>query len=67
MIQNGEGVYSFSGGNVTYNGVSLGSTATYRTTMDYHIKRSRVFESTCEDGQWTPPAIILSAGNDLKM
>ena len=63
MIQNGEGVYSFSGGNVTYNGVSLGSTATYRTTMNYHINGSRVFESRCEDGLWTPTAVIQSAGN----
>ena len=63
VIQNGEGVYSFSGGNVTYNGVSLGSTATYRTTMNYHINKSQVFESRCEDGMWTPPAVIESTGN----
>ena len=63
VIQNGEGVYSFSGGNVTYNGVSLGSTATYRTTLDYRINGSCVFESRCEDGVWTPPAMIESASN----
>ena len=63
MIQNGEGVYSFSGGNVTYNGVSLGSTATYRSTNDYRINGSCVFERRCEDGLWTPTAVIQSAGN----
>ena len=69
MIQNGEGVYSFSGGNVTYNGVSLGSTATYRMAMDYrcivsqvHSNVSRVCESRCENGTWTPQVMIESAG-----
>ena len=60
MIQNGEGVYSFSGGNVTYNGVSLGSTATYRTTMN--CSESQVFERRYEDGLWTTTAVIQSAG-----
>ena len=70
MIQNGEGVYSFSGGNVTYNGVSLGSTATYRTTVDYrctgsqvHMNVPQVCESRCENGMWTPQVMIESAGN----
>ena len=70
VIQNGVGVYSFSGGNVTYNGVSLGSTATYRTTMNYrcsgsqvHRNVSRVCESICENGTWTPQVMIESAGN----
>ena len=63
VVQNGQGVYSFSGGNVTYNGVSLGSTATYRTTVDYHINGSCVFESRCEDGIWAPPATIESTSN----
>ena len=70
VIQNGESVYSFSGGNVTYNGVSLGSTATYRTTNDYqctgfqvYMNVSRVCESRCEDGTWTPQIKIQSAGN----
>ena len=70
MIQNGVGVYSFSGGNVTYNGVSLGSTATYRMAMDYrcivsqvHRNASQVCESRCENGMWTPQVMIESAGN----
>ena len=63
MIQNGEGVYSFSGGNVTYNGVSLGSTATYRTTVDYRINGSCVFEIICKDRIWAPPAKIVFAGD----
>ena len=42
VIQNREGVYSFSGGNVTYNGVSLGSTATYRTAVNYRCNGPQV-------------------------
>ena len=62
MIQDGEGVYSFAGGNVTYNGVSLGSTATYRTSVDYRVNGTQLLESTCEDGMWTPEAVIVPAG-----
>ena len=65
MIQNGEGVYSFPGGNVTYNGVSLGSTATYRTSVDYRVNGVQLLESTCEDGMWTPEAVIVPAGTLL--
>ena len=62
MIQDGEGVYLFPGGNVTYNGVSLGSTATYRTSVDYRVNGAQLLESTCEDGMWTPEAVIVPAG-----
>ena len=65
MIQDGEGVYSFPGGNVTYNGVSLGSTATYRTSVDYRVNGAQLLESTCEDGMWTPEAVIVPAGTFL--
>ena len=49
MIQDGEGVYSFQGGNVTYNGVSLGSTATYRASVDYRVNGAQLLEGRCED------------------
>ena len=62
MIQDGEGVYSFPGGNVTYNGVSLGSTATYRTSVDYRVNEVQILESRCEDRMWTPEAVIVPAG-----
>ena len=62
MIQDGEGVYSFPGGNVTYNGVSLGSTATYRTSVDYRVNGAQLLESRCEDTMWTPEAVIVPAG-----
>ena len=62
MIQDGEGVYSFPGGNVTYNGVSLGSTAACRTSVDYRVNGVQLLESRCEDGMWTPEAVIVPAG-----
>ena len=62
VIQDGEGVYSFPGGSVTYNGVSLGSTATYRTSVDYRVNGAQLLKSTCEDGMWTPEAVIVPAG-----
>ena len=65
MIQDGEGIYSFPGGNVTYNGVSLGSTATYRTSVDYRVNGAQLLESTCEDRMWTPEAVIVPAGTFL--
>ena len=65
MIQDGEGVYSFPGGNVTYNGVSLGSTATYRTSVDYRVNGAQLLESTCEDEMWTPEAVVVPAGTFL--
>ena len=61
-IEGGEGFYSFSGGNVTYNGVSLGSTAAYTTSLDYLVNGQRFHESTCENDMWTPEAIISDAG-----
>ena len=45
------------------SGVCLGSIATYTTTEDYRINGSRVFESRCEDGKWTPQAEIVRAGD----
>ena len=61
IITNGQGVYSFPEVTVTYNGVSLGSTATYRTTVDYLVNGNRTLESTCGDDGWTPKGIIMNA------
>ena len=47
---------------MTYNGVSLGSTATYRTSVDYRVNGAQLLESRCEDGMWTPEAVIVPAG-----
>ena len=58
----GLGSFSFDGGSVTYDGVSLGSTATYTTSLDYHVNGSRVFQSSCYNDMWTPPAVISYEG-----
>ena len=47
---------------MTYNGVSLGSTATYRTSVDYRVNGAQLLESRCEDRMWTPEAVIVPAG-----
>ena len=61
IITNGQGVYSFPGGSVTYNGVSLGSTATYRTAANYTVNGQRMLQRRCENGSWTPDVIIVNA------
>ena len=58
----GLGSFSFDGGSVTYDGVSLGSTATYTTSLDYHVNGSQVFQSSCHNDMWTPPAVISYEG-----
>ena len=56
----GMGVYSFPGGNVTYNGVSLGSTATYNISEEYIIDGVRSLERRCENnGSWTHPDLVI--------
>ena len=52
IITNGQGVYSFPGGNVTYNGVSLGSTATYRTSEGYLVNGEQILEILCGELMW---------------
>ncbi|CAI8023822.1 hypothetical protein GBAR_LOCUS13903, partial [Geodia barretti] len=57
----GQGVYSFHGGNVTYNGVYVGSTATYRTSKDYLVNGVRILERRCTiNNMWTAPELIIS-------
>ena len=60
IITNGQGVYSFPGGNVTYNGVSLGSTATYRTSEDYLVNGERILEIRCTNNVWRASVMITS-------
>ena len=66
-LTSGETGYSFfSGGNVTYDGVIEGSTATYTTTItthgDYYVNGGRSFnQTTCRNGSWIPlPNITAS-------
>ena len=62
----GMGVYSFPGGNVTYSGVSLGSTATYRVSKDYLINGVRILERRCKiNNMWTAPDLIISNASEL--
>ena len=62
----GMGVYSFPGGNVTYNGVSLGSTATYRTSEGYLVNGVRILERRCTiNNMWTAPELIISNASEL--
>ena len=53
----GEMGYSFSGGNVTFDSVIEGSTATYTTTItthgDYLVSGGQYFDlTTCRNGSW---------------
>ena len=48
------------GGNVTYNGVSLGSTATYRTSEGYLVNGERILEIRCTNNVWRAPVVITS-------
>ena len=56
--------FSFSGGNVTFNGVSLGSTAIYMTSVDYHVNGGLMLERVCLNNTWTPPADINVTGKE---
>ena len=61
----GQGVYSFHGGNVTYNGVYVGSTATYRTSKDYLVNGVRILERRCTiNNMWTAPELIISNASE---
>ena len=62
LTPEGLGVYSFSGGNVTFDGVSLGSTATYLTNEHYRVNGSQVFTSKCESDNWVLPSTGITTG-----
>ena len=46
------GYSSFSGGSVTFDGISEGSTATYTTHGDYFVSGGQFFQTTCRNGSW---------------
>ena len=62
----GQGVYSFPSGNVTYDGVSLGSTATYRASGGYLVNGVRMLERRCKDNIWTALELIISNESELE-
>ena len=59
MTADGLGVFTFSGGNVTFDGVSYGSVATYTTTGDYRVIGEQSVQSICESDEWLPPVAII--------
>ena len=59
MTADGLGVFTFSGGNVTFDGVSYGSVATYTTTGDYRVIGEQNVQSICESDEWMPPEAII--------
>ena len=63
MFQGGLGIYSFSGGNVTFDGVSLGSTATYTTNEGYLVNGRQTFMSRCGNDDWLLPSQGIVSGN----
>ena len=58
----GLGIYSFPGGNVTFDGVSLGATATYNTDEDYRVDESQTFISICGKDSWILPSAGIAGG-----
>ena len=64
LTPDGLGFFSFPGGNVTFNGVSLGSTAIYRTSVDYRVNGGLMLERVCQNNMWTPSATIILAGKE---
>ena len=64
LIPDGLGLFSFPRGNVSFNGVSLGSTAIYRTSVDYRVNGGLMLERVCLNNTWTPSATIISVGKE---
>ena len=60
---NSVGIYSFSGGNVTFDGVSLGSTATYTTNERFLVNGRQMFTSRCRNDSWVLPSQGIDTGN----
>ena len=62
MTADGLGVFTFSGGRVTFNGISYGSVATYTTTGVYRVSGEQIFQTIiCENNEWIPPAITYKS------
>ena len=67
LTPEGQGIYSFPGGNVTFDGVSLGSTATYLTNEHYRVNGRQSFTSSCDDEiqNWVLPSAGKIVGGDV--
>ena len=61
MTADGLGVFTFSEGNVTFDGVSYGSVATYTTTGAYCVNGEQSFQRTCQSDEWLPAAAVSIA------
>ena len=64
LTPDGLGLFSFPRGNVSFNGVSLGSTAIYRTSVDHSVNGGLMLERVCLNNTWTPSATIISVGKE---
>ena len=51
-LTSGQPGYSFNGGNVTFDGISEGSTATYTTHGDYFVSGGQFFQTMCRKNGW---------------
>ena len=59
----GETSYSFFiGGNVTFDGISEGSAATYTTHGDYFVSGGQFFQTMCQKNGWTHLPTIYITG-----
>ena len=65
MTADGLGVFTFSGGRVTFDGVSYGSVATYTTTGAYCVNGEQSFQTNCQSDEWMPPTRITFKGKCL--
>ena len=61
-LTSGQPGYSFNGGNVTFDGISEGSTATYTTHGDYFVSGGQFFQTVCQKNEWTHLPTIYITG-----
>ena len=65
ITADGLGLFTFSEGNVTFDGVSYRSVATYTTTGDYYVNGEQSFQTNCQSDEWMPTARITFIGKCL--
>ena len=61
-LTSGQPGYFFNGGNVTFDGISEGSTATYTTRGDYFVSGGHFFQTMCQKNGWTHLPTIYITG-----
>ena len=61
-LTSGQPGHSFNGGNVTFDGISEGSTATYTTHGDYFVSGGQLFQTMCRKNGWIYLPTIYIAG-----